>query len=226
VSNRPSEPLLALVREAIRKRGLTTGEVADRASIERGALKRRLSGVEDLSVDDFLRLAQALDLQQEVAGLAGAPPEAGPRTLRAVGPAVIDEPPPLEPERVHGLDPYGSVGKQLVEQGFALGLDMLVHFERARIDNSGVPRAVLADKRFAEALPIRFEPRWHRHNAPEFHDEELVVRLSFDALYTCRFPWAAVRSVSFTVPDESPPAPPPEPEEKKPARPVLRLVKE
>ncbi len=223
--NRPSEPLLALVREAIRKRGLTTSEVAERASIERGALKRRLSGSEDLTVDEFLRLAQALDLQQEVANLAGAPPDTGPRTLRAVGPAVIDEPPPFEPDRVFGLDPYGNVGKQLVEQGFALGLDMFVYFERARIENSGVPRAVLADKRFAEALPIRFEPRWHRHNAPEFHDEELVVRLSFDALYTCHFPWSSVRSVNFTVPDESlPPVPPPE--EKKAARPMLRLVKE
>ncbi len=225
--NRPSDPLLGILREAARKRQLSTPVLAEQTGIERGALKRKLSGTDDLTVDEFLLLAQAMDLQSEMAGLVGRASAEGdvPRTLRSVQPPVVDEPPPMEPERAYGLDPYGNAARQLVEGGFALGLDMFVHLDRAQIEHSGVPRQVLADKRFASLLPIRLEPRFHKHNAPQFLDDELVLRLSFDALYTCHFPWSALRQVTFTLPEEEPPrAEPPAP--KTPARPVLRLVKE
>lgn len=224
--NRPSDPLLGILREAARKRGLSTPVLAETTGIERGALKRKLSGSDDLTVDEFLLLAQAMDLQSEMAHLAGATaaPEE-PRALRSVQPPVVDEPPPMEPERRYGLDPYGNTPRQLVEGGFALGLDMFIHLDRAQLEQSGVPRQVLADKRFASLLPIRLEPRFHKHNAPQFLDDELVLRLSFDALYTCRFPWSALRQVTFTLPEEAPPpAEPPAPTA--PPRPVLRLVKD
>lgn len=233
---RPSEPLLAILRATIKKRGLSTAELAAVTQMERSELKRCLAGQADLSVDQFLLLADALGLAQEAAAMAGAPPalhavddatgeEPAPRPIKlhSIQPAASTEAEVLPPPT--GLDPDGSPSRQLVESGFLLGLDMFLHFERRQLDDSGVPPTVLNDRRFVELLPIRLEARWHRHNRPEFLDEYFRCKLSFDALYTCTFPWRALRQVGFTIPPDVEPEPT-KTEEPPPPRPVLRLVKD
>lgn len=255
---RPSEPLLAILRATIKKRGMSTAELAGITQMDRGELKKCLAGQADLTVDQFLLLAEALGLAEEAASMAGHPAARAPSPrravpLHAVGDAPEDaaddsrddatgeEPAPL-PIKLHsirpaasseaevlpppgGLDPEGSPSRQLVESGFLLGLDMFLHFERRQLDDSGVPPSVLNDRRFVELLPIRLEARWHRHNRPEFLDEHFRCKLSFDALYTCTFPWRALRQVGFTIPPDVEPEPP-KAEPPPPPRPVLRLVKD
>lgn len=256
---RPSEPLLAILRATIKKRGISTAELAGTTQMDRSELKKCLAGQADLTVDQFLLLAEALGLADEAASMAGHSPQpaAAPRRatpLRAVDDQVDgagedgvgddatgEEPAPI-PIKLHsirpaasteaevlpppgGLDPEGSPSRQLVESGFLLGLDMFLHFERRQLDDSGVPPTVLNDRRFVELLPIRLEARWHRHNRPEFLDEHFRCKLSFDALYTCTFPWRALRQVGFTIPPDVEPEPP-KVEPPPPARPVLRLVKD
>lgn len=191
--------------------------------MDRAELKKRLSGGEDLTIDQFLLLADALELQKDVAGLTvpGAAPEADEVVAG-------DESVPVHelrgPADADGLDTFGNPSRELVRGGFGWGLDMFLQFDATQLGNSGVPESVL--RKFPETLPIRLEARWHRHNRPEFGETELTVTLSFDALRICTFPWAALRTVSFTIPPDvvAPPQPPaPDPG---PARPVLRLVKE
>jgi transcriptional regulator with XRE-family HTH domain len=227
-----------MLRDAARKRGLSTAVLAESVGLDRGELKRRLAGQDDLAIDDFLRLAEALGLTQEMSGFSqDNAPTPLPRRDDATGevpqPIRLQDrrPPPdqaskaSEPPTRGVVDPDGNAPRQLVEAGFALGLDMFLHLERRLIGDSGVPPAVLADRKFAEVLPIRLEAKWHRHNRPEFLDEGFRCTLSFDALYTCTFPWRALRQVGFTLPPEPEPPVAPVPEGK-PARPVLRLVKE
>ena len=232
---RPSAPLLAILRETIKKRGLSTAELALRTGLDRGELKKRLAGQGDLTVDEFLLVADALGLAQDAAALSkiGAIPTTDDPTgespspiklhsLRPAAPPTEDEPEPVR----SGLDPEGSPARQLLEAGFLFGLDMFIHFDRRQLDDSGVPDSVLNDRRFVELLPVRLEARWHRHNRPEFLADVFRCKLSFDALYTCTFPWRSLRQVGFTIPPEPEPEAPPKIEEAPPTRPMLRLVKD
>ncbi len=224
---RPSDPLLQMLREALLKRGLSTTDLAARAGLSRAELKRRLAGQADLTVDEFITIAQALELQKDMAALVGvaAPPEetpvhAGAESVPAVhtlhGAASAEE----------GIDAFGNPPRELVRAGFAFGLDMFLNFTAAQVRESGVPESVLS--RFPDTLPIRLESRWHRHNRAEFREEELQVSLSFDALRVCTFPWSALRSVAFTLPDAPVETPPekPAPDRGAGPRPVLRLVED
>jgi transcriptional regulator with XRE-family HTH domain len=214
-----------MLRDALLKRGLSTTDLAERAGLSRADLKRRLAGHADLTIDEFLALAQALELQKDMASLMGADPPAEERPVHSGAESV---------PAVHtlhgttavedGIDPFGNPARELVRAGFAFGLDMFLHYAVAQIRESGVPESVLA--RFPDTLPIRLESRWHRHNRAEFREAELQVTLSFDALRTCTLPWSALRSVAFTLPEsDAPPPPKPEPEAAA-SRPVLRLVED
>lgn len=230
---RPSDPLLKLLRDALQKRGGSTAELASRIGMDRADLKRRLTGAEDLTIDQFLVLAEALELQKDVAGLAsleassgGATPSgddgdgavAGAESLPAIHTL-------RSAEGEEGLDTFGNPARELVRGGFGWGLDMFLQFDATQLAAAGVPEAVL--RKFPETFPIRLDPRWHRHNRPAFGDEAFTVTLSFDALRVCTFPWSALRTISFTIPADA--VPPPQPAPPDPAsapRPVLRLVKE
>jgi transcriptional regulator with XRE-family HTH domain len=214
-----------MLRDALLKRGLSTTDLAERVGLSRAELKRRLAGHADLTIDEFLALAQALELQKDMAGMLGQDPPteetpavAGAESLPAVH--TLQGAPAAE----EALDPFGNPARELVRAGFAFGLDMFLQFSSPLVRASGVPDVVLA--RFPETLPIRLESRWHRHNRAEFREDELQVTLSFDALRVCTFPWAALRSVAFTLSDEPAPAPKPEPEPPPGPRPVLRLVED
>ncbi len=211
MSNRPSEPLLAFLRDTIRKKGLNTAELAGRLGMDRSKLKQRLAGTEDLTVDELIGLSKALELTPAEMGLAGGAEEK------------TEEPTPTEPPP--GPDPFGNLPRQVVELGVALGVDLFFVLDGNQLAGSGVPRAVLAE--YPDQFRLRMEARWFPQNKFRFGEDALVCMLSFDALYECTLPWSAFRTVTFLLPAEAPAAPKPEPPAPttRPAAPFLRVVK-
>ena len=214
MATRPSEPLLAFLRDTVRKKGLNTAELATRTGLDRSKLKQRLAGQDDLTVDDLIALSKALELTPAELGLTGVDATTPLAELPAEAPV---EPAP-------GPDPFGNLPRQIIEQGFALGVDLFLVLDTKLLTGSGIPRAVLEEQR--EQLRLRMEARWFPQTKARFLDEAMVCFLSFDALYECTLPWEAFRSVTFLLPAEAPPPPraePPPPS--RPAAPFLRIVK-
>lgn len=211
----------------MRDRQETTATLAHATGLDRTQLRRRLAGEDDLSVDDFIKVARALELSPKELGIAdaadgGENSNAAPAPTRARGLALAtvggDDP---SMEEDHTPDPTGNLPMQVLRLGFLLGIDLFVEIEAAQAQGSGVPAAVLT--RFKDTLPIRLESKWHKHNRPQYLDDGFRCTLSFDALYTCTFPWSAIRRVSFQLPEEAPEAAPSPPA--KPAGGHLRVVK-
>jgi hypothetical protein len=201
---RPSEPLLQLLRETARKKGLNTAALAASAGIDRTRLKHVLAGSEALTVDELIGLSKTLEL--DAAAVAGAPgldeadgelgeddaqseegPAPAPVKMRALSRRDLD--------RSLHIDPLGNHAEQALRLGFGLGCDMFIHLHAARLKTSGIPRDTLA--RFPEEVPLRLDAAFHRHHDPRFLPEGLQVVLSFDALYTCLIPWDAFSRVTF-----------------------------
>ncbi|MFT5684582.1 MAG: hypothetical protein ACI8RZ_005523 [Myxococcota bacterium] len=191
MATRPSAPLLKLILDAARKKGWNTATLANAAGLERSRLKVVLSGREPLTVDELILLSNAMELAP--ADLVGLEvPEERPALAQVITPA-------------HSApDPFGNHSEQALKLGFALGCDIFLTMTTDMLGESGVPISVI--KRFAPNLPIRLESAYHRHNDPQYFPNGVQLRLSFDGVYTCMFPWGAVQQVTFY------PAPPPEPE--------------
>ena len=208
-----SEALLRMLRELMKKRGLNTAAVADAAGIDRGRVRKVLKGAEPMTVDELLRLGQALHIGPADLGLPDAMSER----------VTHDAPPPVEAAPTNlGLDPWGNQPEQLFRVGFELGCDFLFLARADDLEGSGVPAHVLTQ--FAgRDVPIRLDATYHRYNEPRYDAAGVTLTLSFDALYDCRFPWSSVRQVMFfpATPEGAPVA---EDDEKPPERPVLRLV--
>lgn len=206
MTTRPSEPLLAFLRETIRKKKLNTADLAQRSGIERARLKRRLSGEEDLTVDDLLALYKVLELTPADLGVPS-------------GQAPIDEPVESE-EPPAGADPYGNLPRQVFEQAVTLGIDVFLFLDTRQLKESGIPPGVL--KQHPESIGLRMEARWFPQHKFQFLDTALVTMLLFDQFYECTLPWTAFRAIRFDLPKEEPvPAEPPP----RPGAPFLRVVK-
>lgn len=226
MSTRPSEPLVKMLREVSQRKGLNTAALARAAGLDRTRLKHLLAGSEAITVDEFLALANALEITPSELGLStGEAPdefddvEPRPIPLRAVSRRQAPPPPSLD------ADPLGNHAEQIFRVGFALGVDMFFLADSKLLGECGVPRTVLA--RYPENLPIRLDAAYHRHNDPQFLPEGLQLVLSFDSLTTCLFPWAAFRQVTYypLPPEPAPEAPEPGPGSRKPkGRSHLRLV--
>jgi transcriptional regulator with XRE-family HTH domain len=213
---RPSEPLLQLLRELAQKKGMNTAALARAADMDRNRLKSVLSGAEALLVDELIGLSKALEIGPAEMGLQV--PEAEPQ------PESEPEPTPLRPVARIGasaprptgpvVDPLGNHAEQLMRVGFGLGCDMFLMLDATQLKESGVPRAVLGNPRFAEVLPIKLDAAYHRHNDPQYMPDGLQVVLSFDSLYTVVLPWYAFKEVRLSplapsaVEEEPPPEPP------------------
>jgi len=228
MSERPSAPLLKVLRTLIKQKKLNTAAVAASMGIERGRARKVLAGAADMTVDELLRLGGVLDLAPADLALAGLMDDDAVEALDAVPapsptPRVVDAGAAevVEPDAVV-LDDYGNHPHQLFRVGIALGCDFMFLLDVAAIEDSGVPKAVLRQHEKGE-LPIRLDAAYHPYNAPIFSDDEVTVTLSFDALYTCTFAWSAFRQfIFFPAIPESAAAETPEPAA--PADPTLRLV--
>lgn len=216
---RPSEPLLALLRQALARRGWNSAALATRAGLDRARVRKLLGGAEALTVDELMVLSKALELSPAELGLAPALAEAA-ETAEAAAPADPAQGAPA------ALDPWGNQPEQLVRAGFTLGCDFMIFFEAAQLADSGVPAAVLERFRDGE-LPVRLDAAYHTYNAASYSPTHLSLTLSFDALYDCTFPWTSIIRVMFfphppeiseLTEESSEEAPPPK------GAPFLRLV--
>lgn len=202
--SRPSEPLLKILRDLVGKRGLNNAAVAAAAGLDRGRLRKVLAGTEAMTVDELLAIGQVLEV---------APEELG------VGPVGLDLPAEEPPPAAAGpYDPWANQPEQIFRMAFGLGCDFMFLAKTPLLDGSGIPGDVLA--RYGDKdLPIRLDAMYHQYNDPRYETDGVTLTLSFDKLYDCHFPWAAVHQIILF------PVQPEPPEEKpKPSAPKLRLV--
>ncbi len=249
METRPSEGVLAWLREAMARQGITTAELARLAGERRAVVRRVLAGREPLTVDQFVGWVQALGLQQDLASqfrAAAEPPPHAPSGEDATTPAegepaadrrlgVVEVSDPEEPEdwadlpagvvgRPFEVDPHDVHARQAARLAFATGMDFSMLLDTGQLADSGIPEDVL--RRFPEQITIRLDAAFHRHNQPVLGPDALELIPSSAAIYTCRIPWSAVRHVIL---DPVPPPPPEREEEEEPESPGpgpgLRLVK-
>lgn len=246
-----SDLLLTRVREGMKRRGWNRAALAKEMRVDRRKLRAVLAGREALTVDDMFAMIEALQLTPTELGLPAdlvnaveqgeetpaaadepkpEPPEAPasetPEGVDAVGPALSIADQTADDHGVTLVDPDGPQAAEILRLGFALGVDM--HFVCAidQLHGSGVPESVLG--RFPELLPVKLDAAYHRHNRAQYLPEGLHLRLSFDRIRSCLFPWSSIRQVTlFPEPPLEPDLPlDPETEsEAMPPGPTLRLVK-
>ncbi|MCB9684739.1 MAG: helix-turn-helix transcriptional regulator [Alphaproteobacteria bacterium] len=213
---RPSDQVLAWLRKIMTDRNVNTASLAERVSIPRARMRKLLSGAEPMLVDELLAISQALEI---------SPADMGMPDLEE-GDQLAESPAP--PGATGGTDPFGNHPAQLMRMAFDLGCDVQFVCDAALIQDSGVPRQVL-DAHRGRPLAIRLDAAYHAYNEPRFDEAALTLVLSFDALYTCVFPWRAFGHITFfpapwegvTQAEEHPE---PEPESEERPRPHLRLV--
>ncbi|MFT4623434.1 MAG: hypothetical protein ACI8PZ_002090 [Myxococcota bacterium] len=203
--SRPSDPLLRWLREMLDKREMNVAALSQRCGIPRPRLRRVLSGGDPMQVDELLTISQALELDPSELGLA-APGELeveGAATSLSVAPSgnAALKAPPEEPTGVT-VDPWGNHARQLLEVAFGLGCDFFFFSEVDLLADSGVPEAVLS-KYKGSRLPLKLDGAYHSYNRPRYTDTDVTLDLSFDAVYTCKFPWNAIKQVVFYPPPPS-----------------------
>lgn len=236
MNTRQSDVLLVKIREALGRRGWNTAALAEAMGEDRKRIRAVLAGREPLTVDDFGRMVQVLEISP---GELGIHVEAGGVVAEGETGGSVDEVPPggsgdgsgvplgvvketpAEEDEAWTVDPYGPQAEQLFRMGFGLGIDIHFMADTTELRESGVPGAVLA--RFPKQMPITLPAAYHRHMKPRFHEDGIELQLSFDRLYGCFFPWSAIQQVTF-FPERQPVATKP-PEPAPGGRPVLTLVK-
>lgn len=222
---RPSDALLAWLRDLIQQRGLNTAAVAERAGLPRARVRKLLAGSEAMLVDELMKLSEALEISPADMGLPDSSELPSGEDAVAEGLATVPETPEDDDDAL-GLDPFGNHPEQMFRTAFALGCDFFFLAEVAQLEDSGVPGHVL--KQYdGQELPIKLDAAYHSYNEPRYHSESITLTLSFDQLYECTFPYSSVkRFVLFPVPFEAPtqPEPPSEEPEDRSSVPHLRLV--
>lgn len=195
--SRPSEPLLEWMRSLLKTRGINTANLAKRAGLPRNRVRQVLAGQADLTVDELMAIAGALELQ-----VADFPVELPEVDTDGSAPNPRED----DTANAHPMDPFSSHHKQLFEAAFALGVDFGFTVDPTQLTDSGVPRHVLEayDERM---MFITLDAAYHEYNEPRIEEEQIQITLSFDALYTCRFPYAAISQIIFNPAAEPPEAP-------------------
>lgn len=188
---RPSEPLLAWLREKADERGLNTAALATRAELTRARVRKLLTGKEPMLVDELLALSQALELSPADMGVPEIPDEELPEGATS-GPLAV-----VEDDDGPRVDPYANHHRQLLEVAFALGCDFAMTAYPEELTDSGIPRHVL-DAHLGRLMLIQLDAAYHSYNNPRYDDGGITLTLSFDALYDVRFPWSAIHQVIMT----------------------------
>jgi len=188
MDHRPSAPLIRMLREAAKNRGLNTAALAKRAGVDRGVLKQVLAGQVPLTVDLFISLAESLELGATDFSALATRTDAAPDAPTFI-PVAHQEATPLPL-----VDPLGNHADQILRLGFSLGCDMVFMLRTADLEASGIPGSVI--EKFPEHLPIRLDAAFHQHNDPRFLPETIVLKLSFDTIYECTLPWSAFLQIT------------------------------
>lgn len=204
--------LLNIIQQGMKKKKFNTAALASTIEMDRKDLKRILTGQKEISIRDFMRMSIALNLDASLLEEYNTPEKDSLTSEKVELLSSLEE----EPEPTQWApDSLGNHTRQLVTYGFALGCNMMLLCDVNKLQKSNVPQEVL--EQFRPYIPIQLEAEYHPYNKPQYFDEGLELRLSFDALYTCFFPWNSINQVVFRPSIET------EEEEKKEG-PTLRLV--
>ena len=203
--------ILNIIQQGMNKKNLNTAALAKSVNMERKDLKRILTGQKDITMREFMAISTILqldaDMLEEYRSSTSQEQKKNIETL-SISHETTDEEDRWSP------DPLGNHTRQLITYGFALGCNMLLLCNVDLLSNSNIPQDVIA--RFRPQLPIQLDAEYHPYNKPQYYDEGLELKLSFDALYTCFLPWNSINQVIFRPEIEQ--------EEKPPETPSLRLV--
>jgi hypothetical protein len=251
---RPSDPLLKLIRDLARKKGMNTAALAVDTGIDRARLKHVLGGAESMTVDELLLVANALHIDARTLGMiegdgaAGeddegtepstadvplsraAAPRSGNRGLAMKG--GHDSDPTEEADRPRLADDRAApwlvdpFGNH-AEQALRLGfgLGCNLFLWLESAQLEGTGVPPEVVQSQGDTLRIQLDAAYHRHNKPVFQDDHLQLILSFGTtLHTVRLPWAAFRQVALIPLPPRPDVGEEPPEPKGPGRGHLRLV--
>jgi hypothetical protein len=203
-----------MIQKGMTKQNLNTAALAQKVGFERKKLKRILTGQSDLVVRDFMHISMALSLDadlieehmqnfpKEKIQEASTKEEKNTIVLTQIGAKDTGKWDPL---------PLENHSKQLISYGFALGCNMLLLCDTKKLQHSSIPKEVLAQ--FEPRIPVQLDATYHPYNKPQYFDDGLEIKLSFDDLYTCFLPWDSIEQVIFRPSldeesEESPPEPP------------------
>lgn len=212
----PSAQLLNILQQTIKARNQNTASLSQLTKMPRKQIKRILSGQEPLTVDALAILANALEINAESLHRFGIEP---PTKTKKSANLKLATPKENYTEENWTPDPYGNHHEQLMRMGFALGINFWLVMDTKKIQNSGVPKYVL--EKHSPMLRIQLEAQYHPYIEPKYSQHSISLRLSFDALYTCEFPWEGIVQIIFIPPVQEPPQEQSQP----PKRPTLRVIK-
>ena len=192
----PSSQILDLLLDMMKKKNLNTASLSQKSGIDKKTLKRIFNDKEELTVNQLMKLSAALDLQETDFLQI---PESSDDTMTSQDSAMLKS---SESSTDWTPNPMGIQAEQIIRLGFALGVDILFTAETKYLENSQVPESIL--KKFDPKMPIRLDAAYHHHYRPNYFDDGIEIRLSFDALYTCFFPWHSIDQVTCFVFEEEP----------------------
>ena len=188
-----TEKIRSLLVQLMQKKSISTTQMAQQLGMERKKLKRILGGREVMSVDILLQISEKLDLKPEdlsgIEEMSASKSNTTHKTNRKQG--LQDIASSRSKEKLWEQ----NQARALIEIGFeqALFFTFLAHTDQLK--DSGLPDYIL--QKFARHVPIQLDPLYHVHNKPDFQRKGLLLTLSFDALYTCFFPWESIVQVVF-----------------------------
>lgn len=219
---RPGEQVVRWLRSELDRKGLNVPALAAMMGRPRTSVRRLFSGSVAMTIDDLFEIVEALDLNlNDLVRLEAMPdvpevediPEAAPAV---VGLVVPDE----EPSVLTAHAPTGNQSELLFRVAFEAEMDIVFSAKTEDLQDSGVPVTVL-DQYKGRHLTIRLDAAYRHHQQPEFEEDGLRVRLSFDQIYSCFFPWTCIARFFFEP--EAPDVPDPG-DENEDTGPTLRLV--
>ena len=202
MSEDPTEKIRNILIQLMQKKSITTAEMAKKIEIDRKTLKRMLGGAEAMSVDVLLKLSEELQLQPEdLKGLedlgnSDSTSKAKEKKEFLEDKAHFLQRSDIENSDVGNLDLWEkNQARALITIGFEQALYFTFLANTEKLHNSGLPEYIL--QKFSRHVPIQLDPQYHVYNKPDFQTKGLMLTLSFDALYTCFFPWDSISQVVF-----------------------------
>jgi len=201
----PSQFIIQGILSILQEKNMTTGALAKAIGKNKKEIKNILSGKAPLTVDDLSLIGATLEISdQDLQQFMPIPEESTSPEIEAS----------IEVQSVHSFkinqddserwtpNPVGTHSEQALKLGFALGCNLFFVANTEQLQDSGIPEKVL--KQFGDKIPIRLDSDFFHHYRPEYFEEGLEIRLSFDAVYTCFFPWHTLEQVTFFVQDDAP----------------------
>lgn len=201
----PSQYILEGLLAILREKQLTTSALAKQVGKSKREVKSILSGQTPLTVDDLSTITQALDIKDaDLQRFMNVPistqdldDDEHESDDLVIEMTKTDD---VEADENWVPNPVGVHSMQALKLGFALGCNLFFIANTQDLQDSGIPEAVL--KQYGDKLPIRLDSEYFHHYRPEYFDDGLEIRLSFDAVYTCFFPWHVFEQVTFFVDDD------------------------